>query len=114
VPHRCRDLRCRPALLQHGKLIETRPNVIDFSLVAAAAPTPAPVTASPPAVGALAALEAAADSKDEEGGGDEEGGEEKDGGEEEGESSDQEGEKSEEETEAELGRGMRGKPRKVR
>ena len=113
MPHRCRDLRCRPALLQHGKPIETRPNVIGFSLVAAA-PTPAPVTASPPAVGALAALEAAADSEDEEGGGDKEEGAEKDGGEEEGESSDQEGEKSEEETEAELGRGMRGKPRKVR
>ena len=91
MPHRCRDLRCRPALLQHGKLIETRPNVI----------------------ATLAALEAAADSEDEEEGGDEEGGEEKDGGEEEGESSDQEGEGSEEETEAELGRGMRGKPRKV-
>ena len=102
------------AVLQLRKLIETRPNVIGFSLVAAAAPTPAPVTASPPAVGALAALEAAADSEDEEGGGDEERGEEKDGGEEEGESSDQKGEGGEKETEAELGRGMRGKTRKVR
>ena len=44
----------------------------------------------------------------------EEVGGEKDGGEEEGKLSDQEGEGSEEETEAELGRGMRGKPRKVR
>ena len=93
VPRRCRDLRCRPALLQHGKLIETRPNVI----------------------ATLAALEAAADSEDEEEGGDGWGGEEEEEEEEEGELSDEEGEEdmdgegSEEETEAELGGGTRTK-----
>ena len=103
------------AVLQLRKLIETRPNVIGFSLVAAAAPTPAPVTASPPAVGALAALEAAADSEDEEEGGDGWGGEEEEEEEEEGELSDEEGEEdmegegSEEETKAELGGGTRTK-----